>query len=70
MALFTELWNAGRHRMGNLSWNKHTTLAQLDPMGLTVNGSALPSPKRLRAGRSKVLQENPPYGPGFIFTGI
>jgi len=50
--------------------NKHTTLAQLDHMGLTVNGSALPSPKRLRAGRSKVLQENPPYGPGFIFTGI
>ena len=61
-----------------LRGSKHMNLQQSDRASLTLRGSALPSPKRLpserlleaglRAGRSKVLQENHPYGPGFIFA--
>ena len=56
--------------------SKHTNLLPLDHQSLTVRGPDLPSPKRLpsarlleawlRAGRSKVLQENHPCGPGLV----
>ena len=57
-------------RSRSLCRSKHTQLHQLDRQILTLSGSALPSPKRLRAGRSKVLQENHPCGPGLAFSGI
>jgi len=56
MALFPQLWNAGRHRLDNLLGSKHTKLLQLDRSSLTVKGLALPARSRFGEGRSKVLQ--------------
>jgi len=46
--------------------SKHTNLLTLDLPSLTVRGLALPARSRFGEGRSKVLQENHPYGSGFI----
>jgi hypothetical protein len=56
MALFPELWNAGRHRLGN----PPEELAH----EFTAIGSSEFDGKRFG---SKVLQENHPCGPAYCF---
>jgi hypothetical protein len=50
--------------------NQQTNLFYWDRLNLAANGSALPARSRFGEGRSKVLQEDHPYGPGPIFVGI
>jgi len=59
IALFPELWNAGHHKLGNPLLQQAHAFTAIGTPDYDCN----------RFG-SKVLQENHPYGPDFIFAGI